>query len=383
MAGPNPVVPDDRGSKTKAESNPPLEPEGVVALAWASLAVFSGDPNKQELGKEAIQQMQSMANDFPPDSPNRLYLIHLNDLFLNSLRSLSNRLEGMTQYFKQSSSLEQTKIAQAQALGNVSGDVTSLIPRVGASVGGLSILPILTKVANVAIPSVGGLSGYEILLFGAFVGYLAAELLLRLYSFLAVPRIIKAAQFERHQAYNRFLREAKEVLTNLTVNVTRLREQHYPNLGTLGKNRFYYDATVDLDSKRKLADAINDLVDRVTPSIHDDLVLRRCLTRGRVRGWTSVVLEPGDTVVGSFSVEGARKVNVFLVKGLGPDEAGIDVSSPEFSSVDADACLFRFSVKDAGKHFLIFENKSVLRKKTVTYSLQAIKGESVNLFPRN
>jgi hypothetical protein len=378
---------EDHGAKKPTTmkmtfGKPPMEPDNIVALAWASLATFSSDPNKQTVGKEVIQQMQSMLNDYPLGSQDRLYLIHLNNLFLNSVRSLSNRLDGMTQYFQLSSDVEKAKRTQAQELGNISGDVTSLIPRIGASAGGLSIVPIIAKVANISIPSVGGLSGYEILLFGAFLGYLAAEFFLRLYSFLAVPRIIQSAQFERHLAYNKFLREAKEVLTNLTINAIRLREQFYPDAGTISSYRFYYGATADIDSKRKLAYYVNDLVDRVTPAIHDDIILFGKLIRSKARYVRRLTLDIGDVVVGSYSVEGARRVDVFLVREFPPVGGKIDVLNCEYYNLDSSAGEFRIFIRKQGQYGLVFENKSRLRVRRMIYSSQVIKGDSLDLLPR-
>jgi hypothetical protein len=361
---------------------PPMEPDNIVALAWASLATFSSDPNKQTVGKEGIQQMQSMPNDYPLDSQDRLYLIHLNNLFLNSVRSLSNRLEGMTQYFQLSSDVEKAKRTQAQALGSISGDVTSLIPRVGASAGGLSIVPIIAKVANISIPSVGGLSGYEILLFGAFLGYLVAEFFLRLYSFLVVPRIIQSAQFERHFAYNKFLREAREVLTNLAITAIRLREQFYPDAGTVGSYRFFYGAPAGLDAKQKLTYYVNDLVDRVTPAIHDDITLSGKLTKSKARYVRRLTLELGDVVVGSYSVEGARRVDAFFVRGFPPIGGKIDALNCEYSNLDSSAGEFRIFIRNKGEYALVFETKSRLRVRKMVYSSQVIRGDVLDLLPR-
>lgn len=364
-------------------SLPVIEPDNVVAAAWAALATFSQDQIKQAVGKEVVENMQSMMSSYPVGSNDRLYLAHVNNLFLNALRSLSNRLDGMNQYFQLSNDVEQARLKQAQALGSVSGDASSLIPRASATVGGVSIAPVIAKVSNVTIPTVAGISGYELLLFGAFVGYFAAELFLRLYSLVSVPRIIRAAQLGRHVAYNRFLRESKEVLVNLALDVIRLREQFYSNVSTLGNERFFYGTSPGIASRQELEDYVSDMVDRVTPSINEDVGLRRHLGRGGSRFARQIRLEAGDFLVGSYSVDGGKPINVFLMEGELPAEHDIVASNCEYASLNQVAGEFRISAREKGDYTLVLENGSRLRSRLVTYSIQIIHRSLLPAFPRD
>lgn len=384
---------------------PPIEPDCVVALVWAAMFAFSGSSTEltgqrvdrgganvkgqggnanaptgqgsrddvaaeeHKVGKDAIELMKSMPDRFPQNGRENLYLIHLDSLFLDSLRSLSNRVVGMMQYFQLSLETQKASIDEAHALGSVSGNLSSWIPRIGATAGGVSIAPVLTKVANAAIPSFAGISGYELALFGGFVGYFAVELLLRYYSYWAVPRAIRKGQRGRHHAYNSFLREAKQVLTNLAYEAVALREQFYPEVGTLGKVRFFHNADADEESRGRLAACVVDLVERVTPIVHDDVEMGRGSRFKR-----TLSLSAGDLLIGSYSVEDGSPIECSIMKE--------GTAAPVHREVSAAGEL-RLVAETGGAFDLVFVNPSRFRRKRTSYGVQILGKETVDFLPRN
>ena len=406
-----------RGSPEPSEHldsnhSPPIEPDNVVAMAWTAVFAFSNDSGDQNptpgsgssksnpsaasapapppaptsdagsmdriehrIGDDVIASITKMAADLPTDSPDRPYLFELNNLFLDALRTLSNRLVGMWQSFQTTNQVEEAKVKEAQSLGSITGDVSSLVPRVGATVGGASASSALSSVLNALIPTVAGISGYELVFFGAFVGYFAIELILRYYSYWEVPRAILKGQRERSQAYNTFLRQSKETLTNLALEAIRLREQFYPHLGTIGKTRFYYSSTAGIKEKEQLHTYVSDLVQRLVPVVHDSARLSMGLVGSGAKFVRRVEVAQGQQFLMSYSAEADREVTLTVTS---ESKHGTVEDFPPQSAGE-----FTYFAEQDDVLELEFRNPSWLRSKRVAYGVQVVNLDDEDFLPRS
>jgi len=360
------------------ESNPPLQPEAALALLWALSFKLSDDTQKAAIGDYAKQNFDSILQS--TDATGQKYVRQVLFELTSSLRNLSYRRDGFKQQMELNNSVLQQQIKTYNSMASISiSSATSLIPRLTLTLGGISLSDAIASIVNAYLPTGAKVSGIEVFLVGAVGGYILAEILLRLYASIQIPRVMKKAHHLSHVAWNRYIRECRESARNFLIFATRLRELVYPQLGTWDKRRAFV-GNVEEDVKRLIDGAIDDVVERHTPIIHSDATLSPKLSRSRGSSRHELLLHAGDSVVLSYSTLVGR-INCYLLSEKEFEEwtKKRTKAATMYSEEGVSAGGTTYYVTHEGKYFLVFQNPSYIRPRTVTFGWQVSK-DSIRQF---
>lgn len=356
------------------QARPPLEPETAVALVWGLFLELSDDPEKQAVGEYTKQKFELLLHSTKETTALR-YLEALLFEATSTLRNLSYRREGFKRKMELNNSILEEQIKTFNKLTGISvKDAKSLVPRLSFAIGGVSLSDAIANFLNAYLPTAGKVSGYEVFLLGAVAGYFLAEIILRVYGTIQISKAKKEAHYTTHIAWNRYIREAREVMRNFLVDITRLREMLYPDLGTLGPGKAFL-GNIDKDIKLQIDEVIDDVVERHLPIVHYDIDLSPRLRRRRSHFAKDVKLQAGDSLVFSYSVLDGAEVNCHFFKEEAFRAWLNDKSKGEalYRQLHLSTGGKTICVSESGRYCLVFENPSYFSSRSVTLGCQILR----------
>lgn len=362
------------GDRMLQQAKPPIEPEEAVAFVWGLSLELSNTPQKQALG-EYIQKKFEDLQQSVKDPIALQYLQALDFQAISTLRNLSYRREGFNQNKERNKSILDDKIENYNKLANISvKDAKSLIPRLVSTIGGVSFSSAISNFFNTYFPTVGKISGLEVLLLGAFLGYILAEIGLRIYANIQIPRARKNAYYKNHIDWNRYIKESREIIRNFFIHIIRLRERLYPNLGTIGLKKVY-SGDINKDTKLSIDYVIDDIIGGHLPIIHNDIKLSSSLRHGHSYFSQEMILQTGDTLSFSYSVLEGLSVNCYCF-----NKEAFDAWLNTKSEGEALYKQFQLStggdnicIPESGSYFIVFKNPSYIKSKDVSFGWHILR----------
>ena len=355
-------------------ANPLVEPEIAVALLWALSLELSDEPEKRAIAQHARQKFDFLLQSTQEQTAVN-YLQGLLFELTSSLRNLSYRREGFKRQMELNNSVLEEQIKSLNRLATISvKDARSVVPRLGITIGGISLSDSIATLLNAYLPSAGHVSGIAVFLVGAVTGYFLAEIVLRLYAIIQIPRVTKSAHHRTHVAWNRYIRESREVAKNFLILVTRLRERLYPSLGTFGPRKAFL-GTIEQDVKLDIEDVLDDIVERHLPIVHFDVNIPPRISAHCSYFAQDTTLQAGDSILFSYSVVDGAEANCYF---FGEDEFKAWRNSKSknralFRQIRLSAGGDTLCVAKSGKYYLVFENPSYFRPRVVTFGWQILR----------